>query len=120
MSKETHLEKAMEWVSKRKTLSVRSRFGEGELEPTQFFHSKSTETKIQPDISFVSPNGAKSYTEIALKTEDARDKVTRWKLLSLLATSRKGKLFLLTPKGHKMFTQKLVEDHKIVATIYSI
>ena len=120
MSKETHLEKAMQWVSKRNTLSIKSRFSNDDYDATQVFVSKNSDKTIQPDISFVSSEGTRSYLEIAIKTEDAESLVTRWKLLSTMASIKRGKLYILTPRGHKVFTQKLVEQHNIKASIYSI
>jgi hypothetical protein len=69
-----------------------------------------------PDITGVKA-GKKSYFEIAVKTEDVRDVVTKWKLLSSLARMRNGDLYLISPKGHFTFTQKLVRDNDIPATI---
>jgi len=116
--KESFSEKALLWISKKSTTAVKG-MAEG-YEPPKTFTNKETGEKIQPDFSFESPSGNKYYTDIALKSEYPQALVTRWKLLSLMATMSHGKLYLLTPKGHKMFTQKLVDSYKIDATIHSI
>lgn len=69
-----------------------------------------------PDITGVKA-GRKSYFEVAVKTETIQETVTKWKLLSSLARLRNGKLYLISPKGHFTFTQKLVKDYSIPATI---
>lgn len=118
MSKQIYFEKAMEWVSKKTTSSVKA-MTEG-FDPPQEFKNNNSGEGIQPDISFVTSDGSKSYTEIVLKSDPPRQLVTRWKLLSMMATMKRGKLYLLAPKGHKMFAQKLIQTYNIKATIHSI
>lgn len=64
--------------------------------------------------------GGKSYIEVALKTDMVHDMVSKWKLLSLLAARKGGKLYLLTPRGHKRFAEELVKDYNVNAEIKSI
>ena len=118
MSKEYYFEKALSWVSNKSKTSIRGQM-EG-IENTQVFKNKSTGEEIQEDFSFISQWGDKSFTEIGLKTENPQKLITRWKLLSLMASIKNGKLYLLTSKGHKMFTQKLIENNKINATIHAL
>ena len=84
------------------------------------YTNANTHEEICPDISFIGLGGAKSYTEIAIKQDNEVDLVTRWKLLSQMATYKSGRLHLLAPRGHKAFTQKLVDDYHIAAEIHSI
>ncbi len=72
-----------------------------------------------PDITGFS-KGGKCYVEIAQKSDDVTRMVAKWKLFSTLAGMKKGKLFLLAPKGHKAFTDKLIKQFSIEATVYSI
>lgn len=116
--KATYFDKALEWVAKKPTSSVKAQL-EG-YDPPQIFKNKNSGEGVQADISFESHAGARSYTDIALKTDEPQELVTRWKLLSIMAGMKNGKLYLLTPKGHKMFTQKLVDTYNINATIHSI
>jgi len=69
---------------------------------------------------YVNKMGHKHFVEIALKNDNERALATRWKLLSLMASMKKGKLHLLAPKGHKMFTQKITKKNDITAEIYSL
>lgn len=112
------MEKAISWTKKRGGESVRVHM-EGYDQPKAFLN-KRTQEEVMPDISFIAPGGAKHYTEIALKNDQPQKLVTKWKLLSLMASMKQGKLHLLAPKGHKMFTQNLVRKYNINAFIYSL
>lgn len=69
-----------------------------------------------PDITGTL-NGRKSYFEIAQKTEKVRPMVTKWQLLSRLATLKRGKFFLVVPNGHYAFTNRLLKKYPIEAKV---
>ena len=118
MDKKEYVNQAVNWVEERDITSLKVNF-EGYEKPKGFVN-KSTDETIFPDITYINPRGYKNYIEIALKQEKEGKLVTRWKLLSLMASMKNGKLFLLAPKGHKIFTQRLVNKHNINAVIHSI
>ena len=118
MSKQDYIDKAINWISKKQTISIKAKLDS--YEPPKIFTNKNTGEEIQADFSFITQGGSKSYTEIALKSEMPRKLVTRWKLLSLMASMKSGKLYLLAPKGHKMFTKNLVDTYNINALVYGI
>lgn len=118
MKKDIYLDKAVAWAQKKSMDTVKS-IAEGYEKPNSF-ESTDNDKSVQPDITFITQGGAKHYTEIALKSEDSRSLVTKWKLLSVMAAMKKGKLHLLAPKGHKMFTQKLIDQYNINALVHSI
>jgi hypothetical protein len=118
MSKQSYFDKAIEWVSKKSKNSFKAKVNG--YEAPKVFKNKNTGEEIQADFSFHTQGSTKSYTEIALKSDSPQKLVTRWKLLSLMASMKQGKLFLLAPKGHKMFTEKLVNKYKINAIIHSL
>lgn len=118
MDKDKYLEKAIVWVEKKSTASLRAIHGE--YEDPKVFTSKATNEAIQADLSFTTHGGAKHYTDVALKDENPKKLVVKWKVLSFMASMKRGKLHLLTPKGHKAFTQKLVDLHNINAIVHSI
>ena len=60
--------------------------------------------------------GAKSYIEIALKTDDKKAMISKWKLLGTLAARKGGKLYLLAARGHKSFAEKIVQNHNLTNT----
>ena len=116
--KKDYLLKALDWISKRSTLTVKAKI-DGYDAP-KIFTNQSTQEEVQADISFVTQGGAKSFTEIALISDSPQKLVTRWKLLSTLASLKHGKLHLFAPRGHKMFTQNLIERYNISAVIHSV
>lgn len=62
-------------------------------------------------------NGRKSYFELALKTDSIRQVVTKWQLMSNVASFKRGKLFLVVPRGHFAFASRLLNQYPIEAEI---
>ena len=118
IAKKTYFKKAIDWAKSRPFKKVRS-VAEGYDDPRSFYH-KQSQQHISPDITIETNRGIKHYTEIALKSEHPQKQVTKWKLLSMLASMKRGKLYLLAPKGHKMFAQRLVKKYNINALVYNI
>lgn len=109
-----HLEKAVEWVEKKGYIDIKSRL-EGYEDPKSFTQS-STNSTIAPDITAVAM-GRKCYFEIALKSDDKRQIINKWKLLSFLSGAKQGKLFIFAPHGHKAFAKRIIESNQIPAEI---
>ncbi|GAA4272010.1 hypothetical protein U6A24_10910 [Aquimarina gracilis] len=118
MKESKYLKKALSWVEKRPTISIKS-IAEGHEDPKAFV-SKSTDEKIKADVSFTTYGGAKHFSDIALKEDNARRLVVKWKVLSFMAGMKRGKLHLLAPRGHRAFTERLVKRHNINAVIHAI
>ncbi len=118
MSKDSYIEKAIQWASKKSVASIKAKHDD--YEDPKVYTNNTTNEEVQADLSFITQGGAKHYTDIALKSDKPQKLVTRWKLLSLVASLKNGKLFLLAPKGHKTFTKKLVEQYNINAVVYSL
>ena len=118
MGKKEYIKKALDWVNLKSTSSVKAKL-DGYEDPKVFTNTTSDDV-VQADISFTTHSGSKNYTDIALKQENPRKLVTRWKLLSVMASLKRGKLYLMAPKGHKMFTQRLVDRYNINAIVQSI
>lgn len=116
--KKVYLRKALDWVEKRDFQEVRSVL-EG-YDPPMSFTSSTSQLEVQPDITALKGGTSKSYIEVALKSDTPEDTVTRWKLLSTLASMKNGQLFLLIPRGHKAFAAGLVETHSLNAKMISI
>ncbi|MCB0636636.1 MAG: hypothetical protein KDC54_08465 [Lewinella sp.] len=74
------------------------------------------EESFIPDATGVL-NGRKSYFELALKTDAIRQVVTKWQLMSSVASYKRGKLFLVVPRGHFAFTNRLLNKYPIEAEI---
>jgi len=118
MTKNNYLQKAVKWAEKNANASLKS-ISEGYEDP-QIFTSKETQEEFQADISFVTHGGVKHYSVVALKDQDLKKTVTKWKVLSFMASMKKGQLHLLAPNGHKAFAEKLIEKHHINAVIHAL
>jgi hypothetical protein len=62
-------------------------------------------------------NGRKSYFELAVKTDAVRQVVTKWQLMSSVANFKRGKLFLVVPRGHYAFASRLLGQYPIEAEL---
>lgn len=86
--------------------------------PAKLQRERDDESYI-PDITGVI-NGRKSYFELSLKTDKIRQVVTKWKLLSRIAGFKRGKLYLIVPRGHYAFTNRVLDKYPIEAKIIRI
>lgn len=118
MKKDKYIDKAVAWAEKKATISLKA-VTDGYENPKIFTNQK-TKEEIQADLSFVTHGGAKHFSEVALKNDNEKKTVSKWKVLSYVAAMKKGKLHLLAPNGHKSFTQKLVNQHNINAVVHSL
>lgn len=108
------LEKAVTWVQNKGYNDIKAVLGE--FEAPQSFTQSSTNSLIAPDITGISM-GRKCYFEVAMKSDNERQVVNKWKLLSHLAGAKQGKLIIFAPHGHKAFAKRLIEDNQILAEI---
>ena len=110
-------EKAISWAKSRGFSQIKANVDDYE-QPAKFTKTGDPEPFI-PDLTGLRLGG-KSYIEIAMKPEDSKRQLSKWKLLSSLAAVKSGKLFLLAPKGHKAFVEKTIKQNNINATVASI
>lgn len=87
--------------------------------PAKLSRAKEDDEAFIPDATGVL-NGKKSYFELAQKTDDLQEVVTKWKLLSNLASYKNGKLFLVVPHGHLAFTNRILNNYPIQAEVIKI
>lgn len=113
MSYQHFVEKAAEWAQQRGFKKVRANCDE--FETPKIFSRAHTGSLVVPDATGLK-RGRKSYFEIATKTANPRRKITKWKLLHRLASRKSGKLFLLAPKGHRAFVERVVSRHNLYDT----
>ena len=110
MAKKEYFKKAINWARKRGISSIRANY-DGYEQPS-VFSKVDGEKPFTPDITGRKLDG-KFYIEIATKTENVQRNVSKWKLLSTLAKMKGGKLFLLVPKGHKAFTERILKRYSL-------
>jgi hypothetical protein len=115
--KNGYVQKAVSWIEKKGYAEIKADL-EGLEAPTALMQS-STNVPVQPDLTALSL-GRKFYFEVALKSDNTREVVTKWKLLSQLAAMKDGKLIVFAPHGHRSFAEKIIENNRINAQIVSL
>lgn len=105
---------AVQWAKKRGFKKIKANCEDFET-PTPYVR-KGKEQTFVPDVTGML-RGKKSYIEIATKWNDVRRKISKWNLLSTLASIKGGKLFLIAPRGHKSFAKEVVKKHKLNAEV---
>lgn len=110
-------ERAIQWAKKNGFSNIKA--NTEEYDTPGGFTRKDSDDEYIPDISGVRLRG-KSYVEIALKTEANDQQISKYKLLSTMASIKSGKLYLLAPKGHKAYIDKIVKQYNINADVVSI
>ena len=108
------IKKAIQWAENHGFNNLKANLKDYET-PTQFI-SKEGEKTFTPDVTGLQQD-KKSYIEIAIKSENVKRKISKWKLLSTLANIKGGKFFLLVPRGHKHFTVQIVKDCHLNAEV---
>jgi hypothetical protein len=114
MEKQQYIERAIGWVKKRGFRDLKANHDDYD-DPTQFTRPDEDQPYV-PDIT-AKKVGNKSYFEVAIKSDDVHRKVSKWKLLSTLASMKGGKLFLLAPRGHKAFVQRVLDKYSVNAKL---
>ena len=113
------IELLLEKVVKKKGFENICANAEGYETPAKIRRSKESDEYFIPDCTG-EVNGRKSYFELGMKTEDERQLVTKWRLLSSLASYKHGKLYLAVPRGHMAFTNRILADYPIQAEVVKI
>jgi len=115
--RESYIRKAVDWIKKKGYMDIKADLED--METPKSFVKKSNDSNVLPDLTAKSL-GRTFYFEVALKTNDVRSVVTKWKFLSQLAAMKDGKLIIFAPHGHRSFAEKTVESYKISAKIISL
>lgn len=115
-------EKITSWADNKGFRNIKANT-EGFETPHSFTQKNAEEEDaVIPDITATS-FGSKYYFEIVTKPTQNKVKqklISKWKLLSLLAERKGGKLYLFAPHGNKSFTQKIMDKYKIKAKFISL
>ena len=108
--KDKIFEKAIKWTQSRGFSEIKANTTDFET-PVAFSRQNGADPVI-PDMT-AKLHGAKSYIEIVLKEEDRQFLISKWKLLSIMATRKGGKLYLLAAKGQKAFADNIVREYDL-------
>lgn len=105
--------KAIRWMTQKGYKEIKANT-EAFEQPTPFSNANA-DRQIFPDITG-RKHRRKSYMEIVSKETDLQSLVTKWKILSVVASRKGGKLYLLATRGYKTFARSIVNDHNISNT----
>lgn len=108
------IEKATQWAERKGFAKIKSQI-DGYEDPKSFTQS-SADKSMSPHVSGLS-GASKHYVEVATKTDNVTQLVSKWKLLSHLAGRTGGKLHLLAPRGHKRFVENLCDKYLLNAKL---
>jgi hypothetical protein len=114
MTKESYLAKAIKWA-KRKGFSDIKAVHEDFEEPTHYRRPE-LDKPFVPDVTG-RKRGVKSYIEVATKEDNPERSISKWNLLSTLASLKGGKLYLLAPKGNKAFVERVIKRYSLTADL---
>lgn len=114
MTSNQHINHAVKWATKMGFNNIKANTDEFES-PSQFSKKGEDEPYI-PDVVGYKGN-TKSYIEIATKDDNIKRKISKWNLLNAMAEIKGGKLYLIAPKGHKAFVQRIIDRYRIDAEL---
>lgn len=112
MEKKQYIERALSWARSRRISNIKANLEEEEIDRPKSFAMKGKDKSLVPDITG-NKLSKKIYVEVALKAEKVQKVVSKWKLLSTLAARKGGKLFLLAPRGHKAFAERILKKYDL-------
>lgn len=108
------IEQAVESLQKQGYENIKADLENYEL-PAKLIRQEDN-TEFVPDIT-ATLNNRKGYFEIAKKTEDQRELVSKWRLLSVLANMKNGSFQIFVPHGHMRFTEQILAQNNITAKL---
>lgn len=111
------ISKIVDWVKAKGYRKIKAQV-DGFDTPSSFTRSE-TEGSFVPDVTAMRRD-RKNYFEVAIKSDDPKRVIRKWKLLSTIAAMKNGKLFLFAPRGHKAFAQRIVKERHLNAEVISI
>lgn len=115
IKEETIVKRAIDQILSVRTFDKVKANIDGFETPSQLSKT-SGEGAFVPDITGTK-NGRKFYFEVAIKNRKIADTISKWKLLSQLASLRDGKFYLLVPKGNFAFVRRLLSKYSVEAQI---
>ncbi len=86
--------------------------------PTKFIQ-KNANSELVPDLT-ARRNGSKYYFEIAQKTDNKEELVSKWKLLATMAHIKNSQFKVFVPHGSMQFTRRILKQNNIDAGVVSI
>ena len=119
MSKQAYIPKVADWVRVHGFNDIKANT-EGFQTPIAYGRQQDSEQFI-PDVTGKQFD-QESYFEVILKSsgDEARHLLSKLKLLSQLAAVKGGKLYLMSPRGHRSYAKEVLAESNIVAEVINL
>ena len=117
MEKDGFIENVVKWAQSHGFKEIRANI-EGYETPKSYERTQDNQV-FTPDVTGVNMFN-KHYLEVSMKTDKLMKDISKWKLLSELASMKGGKLYLMAPRGHVRYTRDIVSQHNIPAEVIKI
>lgn len=117
MEKDGFIENVVKWAQSHGFKEIRANI-EGYETPKSYERTQDNQV-FTPDVTGVNMFN-KHYLEVSMKTDKLMKDISKWKLLSELASMKGGKLYLMAPRGHVRYTRDIVTQHNIPAEVIKI
>lgn len=112
-----HIEAAVNYVKNLAFEDIKARFGDYEEPAT--LKMKGSDIEFTPDITATKHQG-KFYFEIADRTEDPSEVISKWQLLSTLAKMKGGEFKVFVPYGSMKYTNDILKLKDINADVVKL
>lgn len=117
MEKDGIIASVVKWAQSHGFKEIRANI-EGYETPKSYERTQDNQV-FTPDVTGINMFN-KHYLEVAMKSNELTGDISKWKLLSELASMKGGKLYLMAPRGHFRFTRDMVSQYNIPAEVVKI
>ncbi|WP_338877057.1 hypothetical protein WBJ53_15485 [Spirosoma sp. SC4-14] len=120
MNKQTYFPEVINWAQEHGFDEIRANLPDNNTYETPIRYERvQDDVAFTPDVTGKSFSN-KSYFEVILKTDKIQRLLSKLKLISLLASRQKGKLYLMVPKGHFQFARNMCRTHRLRAELVKL
>ena len=120
MTKQDFIPAAIAWAEAHGFDDIRANLpDDDDVETPISYERQQDDEEFIPDVTG-KVLGDKSYFEVILKTNKTRRLISKLKLMSVLASRRGGKLYLMAPRGHYQFAKDLLDDNQLNAELVKL
>lgn len=120
MTKQDYIPSVIAWAEAHGFEDIRANLpDDDDFETPIGYERQQDEEAFVPDVTGKT-FGDKSYFEVILKTNKTRRLISKLKLISVLASRRGGKLYLMAPRGHYQFAKDLSDDNQLGAELIKL
>ncbi|MGA0560049.1 hypothetical protein ACO2Q8_25535 [Larkinella sp. VNQ87] len=120
MEKQAYIPQVITWARAQGFEDIKANLPENDdFESPISYGRQQDDEEFIPDVTGKQFH-EKSYFEVILKTSRTSRLISKLKLMSVLATRKEGKLYLMVPKGHLQFAKEIAKESQVVAQVVSL